>query len=237
MGPRWRWGGYGTAGQPAYRGLQDICRFLRGRLGRVLGNTTTLRILRNKKMNRSLILVTAAAALVLTACTSTPSADNTTSTSPSPEPTMSVVTEVVTNTVTNPPKPDDRPGYGALKLGMTLEQAQATGMAGTDFHVTVEGKCRYNSNVTITDEGGVERIVLPKDAKTSAGVGVGTTLADVKKAYPSAVEESLGYFADVPGDARILFETSDTFVPRKLTDKVATIKLFKLALRCSAAVF
>lgn len=193
-------------------------------------------------MNRSLILVTAAAVLGLAACTSTPTPtptpNNTTSTPATAEPTTSVVTQ----TVTNAPAPPDKLangsiGYGKLKLGMTLAEAQATGLAGTEFHVTVEGKCRYNDKVTITDEGGVERIVLPPDAKTSAGVGVGMTLAELKKIYPSAKEESLGYSVDIPGDARILFETSDTLVPRKDGDEVSKIKLFKRQLHCTAAVF
>jgi hypothetical protein len=185
-------------------------------------------------MNRSLILVTIAAVLGLTACTSTPTAAPTFA---PPVPTMSYATPVMTQTVTNPPKLDDRLGYGALKLGMTLDEAKATGLAGTNFHVVRDGQCTYNDTVTVTDKGGVERIVLPKDAKTSAGIGVGATLEDVKKAYPGATEDALGYFAEIPGDARLLFETSDTLVPRKLTDKVATIKLFKRQLECMAAVF
>lgn len=187
-------------------------------------------------MNRSLLLVTAAAALVLTACKSTPDSAPVTPAS-GPGNTPSVATEVVTHTVTKPPKIDSRLGYGALKLGMTLEEAKATGLAGTDFHVSSDGQCRFNDNITVTTRGGVERIVLPKDAKTSAGIGVGATLTDVKKAYPSAAEDGLGYFADIAGDARLLFETGDTLVPRKLTDKVTTIKLFKRQLECMAAVF
>jgi hypothetical protein len=185
-------------------------------------------------MNRSLVLVAIAAALALSACTSTPPSTPTSA----PAPTVPVVTEVVTQTVTNPPKPqtDDRPGYGALKLGMTMDEAKATGLAGTDFHVVRDGQCSYNANITVSTNG-VERIVFPKDAKTSAGIAVGSTLADVKKAYPSATEDGLGYFADISGDARLLFETSDTLVPRGLTDKVTTIKLFKRQLACTAAVF
>ncbi|MGW4208264.1 hypothetical protein ACWEIJ_09790 [Lentzea sp. NPDC004789] len=184
-------------------------------------------------MNRSVLLVSALAAFALTACTATPAPDPTST--PTPDPTTSLVTEIITHTVTNPPKPDDRLGYGALKLGMTLDEAKATGLAGTDFHE--DRGCRFNDTITVTDKGGVERIVLPKDAKTSAGIGVGATLADVKKAYPSATEDGLGYFADISGDARFLFETGDTLVPRKLTDQVTKIKLFKRKLECMAAVF
>ncbi|MEV6241711.1 hypothetical protein [Lentzea sp. NPDC051838] len=183
-------------------------------------------------MNRSLVLVVLGAALALSACTSTPDSK------PAPTPTVPVVTEVVTNTVTNPPKPpaDSRLGYGALKLGMTLDEAKATGLAGGDLHVANGGQCSYNENITVSTNG-VERIVFPKDAKTSAGIGVGATLEEVKKAYPSVAEESLGYAVEIPGDARLLFETSDTLTPRKLTDKVTKIKLFKRQLACMAAVF
>ncbi len=188
-------------------------------------------------MNRAIVAVTVAAALALTACTATPEPDRPTSTPPTPGPATSVVTEVVTHTVTNPAKPDDRVGYGALKLGMTLEEAKATGQAGTNFHDAGNGQCTYNDRITATRQGGVERIVFPKDARTSAGIGVGATLTDVRKAYPSAAEESLGYFVEIPGDARLLFETADTLVPRKPTDQVSAIKLFKRQLACMAAVF
>ncbi|MFS8100296.1 hypothetical protein LFM09_24510 [Lentzea alba] len=187
-------------------------------------------------MNRSLIIVALTATLGLAACTTTPQADSTPSSTTSTQPAH-VVTEVVTQTVTNPPKPpnDSRPGYGALKLGMTLAEAQATGLVGTDFHVY--RNCRYNDHATITDEGGVERITLPPDAKTSAGAAVGMTLTELKRLYPSVKEEALGYAVDIPGDARLLFETSDTLVPRKDGDKIAKIKLFKRRLQCMAAVF
>jgi hypothetical protein len=187
-------------------------------------------------MNRSIVLA-AVTAFTVAACTATPEPDRATSTPPAPGPATSVVTEVVTHTVTNPAKPDDRVGYGALKLGMTLEEAKATGLAGTDFHVVRDGQCTYNDRITVTAGGGVERIVLPKDARTSAGIAAGSTLADVKKAYPNATEDGLGYFAEIPGDARFLFETADTLVPRQPADQVTTIKLFKRRLDCTAAVF
>ncbi|KJK47592.1 hypothetical protein UK23_20030, partial [Lentzea aerocolonigenes] len=94
-------------------------------------------------MNSSIkiALVAAVAVGAMTACTSTPAPKNNaapatssssapTSETSSPPPPVAV-TSVVTQTVTNQPQPqavvkvDNRIGYGALKLGMTLDEVKA----------------------------------------------------------------------------------------------------------------
>ncbi len=176
----------------------------------------------------------------IAACTSAPEQHNAVSVPTTQTPTSApssvpsdplappVVTAVVTETVTIPPKPqavtkvDNRIGYGALKLGMTLEEARATGLTNATYG-TIPG-CASDSTVAVSKKYGVVRITLPKDAKTSAGIGVGSDYAAVKKAYPNATEYRAGYEADL-GDYWYDFEGSSSTRYFKDTDKVHTIKL------------
>ncbi|MCP2244725.1 hypothetical protein [Lentzea aerocolonigenes] len=172
------------------------------------------------KNNVKIAFVSAAvAALGLTACTSTPD-QHAAAQTPASTPSPSVVTEVETATVTNPPKPqaDGRPGYGALKLGMTLEEARATGQTSVSFDAL---GCASDDRVAISKKQGVIRISLPAEAKTSRGIGIGSTVAEVKKAYPNAEEYRAGFAADVDG-YEYWFVVNGGFSD---TGKVAGIKL------------
>lgn len=153
-----------------------------------------------------------------------------------------MVTETVTSTVTPPAQPnavvstDNRPGYGALKLGMTFAEAKATGMIGNlpelDNHPDV---CVANGTVAISKKYGVERITLPGDAKTSAGIGVGATYAAVKKSYPAVVEYNKGYYARMSGFQIEFVSKDDVAMPYKDTDTVKDIKLRSLETNCAGA--
>ena len=179
----------------------------------------------------------------IAACTSTPDANHGAApTTPDPisAPPSSaspVVTETTTVTVTNPPqqpesfvKVDHRLGYGALKLGMTPEEAIAAGLKGLDWGPN-GATCTGAENVAISKKYGIERITLPEDAKTSKGIGVGTTVADVKKAYPNAKEYRMGLSAalnDTGGYSFTTYGYADT-------DKIVEIKLMSRQTDCAFA--
>ncbi|MFI6100728.1 hypothetical protein ACIA8G_34695 [Lentzea sp. NPDC051213] len=141
-------------------------------------------------MNRSLVLVTIAAALGLAACTSTPDT-NTSTPSSTTTPPAQVVTEVVTQTVTNPPAPPTKPvigsfGYGNLKLGMTGQQAidakligPVSGPGGSCSSHQIIGTDQY---VWVSSKLGVASISFTADM-TADGAGIGATEATLKAEY------------------------------------------------------
>lgn len=197
-------------------------------------------------MNSSIKIALLAAVAVagMAACTSAPASQNNaapqTSATPTSETPPPAVTEVVTQTVTNPPaaqavvKTDNRIGYGALKLGMTLEEARATGQTDLTWDSGVVGGCVADGKVTVSKERGVVRIWLPREGKTSRGIGVGSTFGDVKKAYPDASEYRAGWRADVDSNAHYAFvgssDTDDRY--HELTQKVAGIKILANGADC-----
>ncbi|WP_052684832.1 hypothetical protein [Lentzea aerocolonigenes] len=151
-------------------------------------------------MNRSLILVTAAAALALAACTSTPQSPKedsppaaSNSAQPTSNPAPPVVTEVVTQTVTNPPAAPEKPvigsfGYGKLKLGMSLQQARDTGLISRDEDDDPNAECSTHEilgtgeRTWISKTQGVVTISFTP-AMSSDGVGKGATEAKLKAEY------------------------------------------------------
>jgi hypothetical protein len=122
---------------------------------------------------------------------------------------------------------DNRVGYGALKLGMTLEEARAAGLTGLTWDSPQsDGTCVANLNVAISKKFGVVRISLPAEAKTYMGIGVGSTFAEVKRAYPDASEYRAGWSARVGDNASYSFiggSTADGHFAD--TDKVVRIRL------------
>ncbi|MGW4208263.1 hypothetical protein ACWEIJ_09785 [Lentzea sp. NPDC004789] len=164
-------------------------------------------------MNSSvkIAFVAAFAAVGIAACTAAPAVRNnaapqTSSSTPTSEtstPPPSVVTEVVTATVTNPPRPeavtktDDRVGYGPIKLGMTLDEARTAGLTDLTWESDGDGLCVGDDKIAVSKKYGVVRISLPRDAKTAKGIGIGSTFGDVKRAYPQAAEYRGGWSAVV----------------------------------------
>jgi hypothetical protein len=108
----------------------------------------------------------------------------------------------VTSTVTAEPKPStsDTVGYGVLKLGMSEADAVATGFLtrgpddalGCHTYFT-QGHPQLVGAVIISPKTGVVRITLPVDAKTSMGIGVGSTVVELKARYPAATEHDRGF--------------------------------------------
>lgn len=162
-----------------------------------------------------------AAVLGLTACTSTPDQNAAAQTTAS-TPSTSVVTEVETATVTNPPKQqaDGRPGYGTLKLGMTLEEARATGQTNLTFS---EGNpfCVSDGSVAISKQDGVSRITLPADGRTSKGIAIGYGIDQVRMAHPNAQEYRAGLSVQLDGYSYAFLIENDSVVAIKLLSNSA----------------
>ena len=125
----------------------------------------------------------------------------TTSTVPTSTVTPSTVieTRIVTVTVDAPatvPEVITGPvGYGKLKLGMPQKDAEATGVllqpatSGTCSTYASQSVPDNKNAVLISPKSGVVRITLPGFAKTSAGVGAGSTASEVKAKYENAVTQ------------------------------------------------
>lgn len=92
-------------------------------------------------------------------------------------------------------------GYGKLRLGMTFDEAKATGMlAGADnapvecttYRLT-EGAANIGS-VTISPTGGLV-VFTAAGARTPEKVGTGSTVADLRNAYPDLTAGAGNYSA------------------------------------------
>lgn len=121
---------------------------------------------------------------------------------PPPHTVVETVTVVVTKESARPDV-----GYGAVKFGMTEQELAATGAvtaaAGGECAAFAWKSDPGNANAVLVARGaGVVRIELPADGRTSAGIGVGSTLEQVKAKYPAGVEPYGGGSYDVlmPGD-------------------------------------
>jgi hypothetical protein len=194
-------------------------------------------------MKKQIIGAVVAAALagtgVLTACGSDDSADR----DSTPRTTVSSAQEPV---LAKPATPADialAPGSaGPVKVGMSKTEAADTGLFDTDVASSTSGcptedlvwkrAFRDVLDVQTLDDGEVASIgVRGQGPTTEAGIGVGSTLADVLAAHPGAKAVEAGYgqtgvlVKDAAGDGWIgyLFDAEVEKVEK--TDTVTFIEL------------
>ncbi|WP_143466690.1 hypothetical protein [Lentzea kentuckyensis] len=119
-----------------------------------------------------------------------------------------MATQVITQTVTNPPLPPGKAvigsfGYGDLKLGMTRQQALDVKLIGPVLEggmpadsCTMHKITGTDQNVWVSTKLGVASIVFTPDM-TSDGVGIGATEATLKAEYTNLqpTEPNYSYFA------------------------------------------
>ncbi|HEX6343294.1 hypothetical protein [Umezawaea sp.] len=116
-------------------------------------------------------------------------------------------TSEVTKTVTvEQPPSSGSVGFGVLKLGMAEADAVATGFitrTGDDslgcHQYSSQGHPDMVGAVVVSPSAGVVRITIPSTAKTSMGIGVGSTVAEVKARYPSATAVLAGFVVHTGG--------------------------------------
>ncbi|GIF72265.1 hypothetical protein [Asanoa siamensis] len=108
-------------------------------------------------------------------------------------------------------------GYGALKLGMSVKQAEATGLVGTfdnsgcrlaKLNDSPPGQAR--GLVHWSPEHGIVSIAGWPGLETAEGVRVGTSETEMRRIYPNwtAVDSGRG-FAAVSDNARYRITVSD----------------------------
>lgn len=135
-----------------------------------------------------------------TATTATPAGGTTVTLPP-----RTVVETVVVTVTQGPARPDV--GYGPVKLGMSEQELVATGLVtpvpgGECAAFTWRSDPGTVNAVLVARGRGVVRIKLPAGRQTSAGIGNGATLVQVKAAYPAGeLTQSGSYQVLMPGDA------------------------------------
>jgi hypothetical protein len=127
-------------------------------------------------------------------------------------------------TTTPPPAPPAESGrFGNLILGMSEADALKTGELIEPSSTTdPDAKCKaYSTNsvpdsdaVIISMAKGLVRITLPSYAKTGKNITVGSKVADVKAAYPTATQSGSTYLVQMAATPKwtYVFETDGTAV-------------------------
>ncbi len=107
-------------------------------------------------------------------------------------------------------------GYGSVKLGMTAAQARATGKivrksvrnslpTCTTWDLKQQRYGNDRAGVFISKRHGVAAIAAPGNVRTPQGIGRGSTIAQLRRAYPDFRINADGPIASVPGNRRATF--------------------------------
>lgn len=129
---------------------------------------------------------------------STPSAPSSPSARPSSSPTTTAPLVLGPN------------GIGSLKLGMTRQQATATGML-RPFKMS---RCGYSSlraapaeegNVTLSPTLGIAAIAVWPGIRTREGLGIGMSSAEVLRIYPAYREGVNAGYVTTPGNDKAVY--------------------------------
>ncbi|WP_336204514.1 hypothetical protein [Nonomuraea sp. LPB2021202275-12-8] len=107
-------------------------------------------------------------------------------------------------------------GYGKVKLGMSAKKARATGRivfklaggegscSGWDLKAHPSG--RNSVGLYISRKRGVAVIFAPKGVRTPEGIGIGSTMSQVKRAYPRLKTSMTGgHSVSVPGNSKAYY--------------------------------
>lgn len=172
------------------------------------------------------------------------STSKTSSTSVSKAPTAAKSTSVASSSATPQPAVLGPDGFRALKLGMTRIQAIQTGeitiakLPATalapgciGFDLTANRKPNPNRvDGYISAKYGVVAVWAPAGVRTPQGIGVGSTLTEVKQAYPSIdVTKTLdgGPTVRPPGNPQAVYQ-----LPYGAGDKVTSLSLISQSQDC-----
>jgi hypothetical protein len=95
--------------------------------------------------------------------------------------------------------------YGPLRLGMRGPAAHDTGLLGAvqmSDEWCVKYAATYGGSVVVSEKYGVVAIRVTRQVSTAKGIHIGSTVAEVKAAYPNAVEYRDGLY--VPTDVGMM---------------------------------
>jgi hypothetical protein len=132
-------------------------------------------------------------------------------------------------------------GYGVFVLGMSKTAVLAVGglvEAGTDTHCTAY-RAKDGTRLVVADQEGLVNVTAPAGAHTPEGVRVGSTIEEVRAAYPTATEFRAGFATAAPGssDASYSFESDAPGNPFRPTDKISKIAVGRAVGNCTLALY
>jgi len=159
-------------------------------------------------VRKAFVLTSLAGLLAMTACGSK-GASGGSSPTPSTPPATTAAVQADTSTF----GPD---GYGGVRLGETVEELKKAGYEVDPddnpclLTVDIKGPKGYYADTLISAKDGVYVIHARDPEPTPEGIKLGSTAAEVKKAYPqlddSAVKEGAAPEVPVPGNAKAYYQ-------------------------------